>query len=168
MRTAHAGKKHVSFEPSVYKNGFLPRQARDKHGKTQKDYRFVLQGSCAYRRNLTVAASSDGGASWSIEPWGLIYKGRAVRKRHSLSHFLDHFAKTGSGHTQRNAEQRWKRPFPACRPTLTSWSFQMGTLRWSSSARIQALTNIVTSRSRSSRRRGESIQSKQQARVRHG
>jgi len=78
-------------------------------GKTQKDYRFVLQGSCAYRRNLTVAASSDGGASWSIEPWGLIYKGRAVRKRHSLSHFLDHFAKTGSGHTQGNAEQRWKR-----------------------------------------------------------
>jgi hypothetical protein len=109
VRSAHAGKKHVSFEPSVYKNGFLPRQARDKHGKTQKDYRFVLQGSCAYRRNLTVAASSDGGASWSIEPWGLIYKGRAVRKRHSLSHFLDHFAKTGSGHTQRNAEQRWKR-----------------------------------------------------------
>ena len=36
------------------------------------------QGSCAYRRNLTVASSTDGGASWAIEPWGLIYKGRAA------------------------------------------------------------------------------------------
>ena len=36
------------------------------------------QGSCAYRRNLTVATSSDGGASWTIAPWGLIYKDRAA------------------------------------------------------------------------------------------
>jgi len=34
------------------------------------------QGSCAYRRNLTIAESGDGGASWSIGPWGLIYGGR--------------------------------------------------------------------------------------------
>ena len=36
------------------------------------------QGSCVYRRNLTVAASTDGGTSWVIEPWGLIYKDRAA------------------------------------------------------------------------------------------
>ena len=36
------------------------------------------QGSCAYRRNLTVASSTTGGASWEIEPWGLIYEGRAA------------------------------------------------------------------------------------------
>ena len=36
------------------------------------------QGSCAYRRNLTLAQSLDGGASWSVQPWGLIYPGRIV------------------------------------------------------------------------------------------
>lgn len=36
------------------------------------------QGSCPYRRNLTVAVSGDGGASWAIEPWGLIYEDRAA------------------------------------------------------------------------------------------
>lgn len=36
------------------------------------------QGSCPYRRNLTIAESSDGGASWTIRPWGLIYPGRAA------------------------------------------------------------------------------------------
>jgi hypothetical protein len=36
------------------------------------------QGSCAYRRNLTVATSADGGQKWQIEAWGLIYKGRAA------------------------------------------------------------------------------------------
>lgn len=33
-------------------------------------------GSCTYRRNLTIAASDDGGVSWSIEPWGLVYSNR--------------------------------------------------------------------------------------------
>ena len=36
------------------------------------------QGSCGYRRNLTIAASADGGASWSIEPWGLVYPERVA------------------------------------------------------------------------------------------
>lgn len=36
------------------------------------------QGSCAYRRNLTIAVSGDGGSSWTIEPWGLIYDNRAA------------------------------------------------------------------------------------------
>jgi hypothetical protein len=33
-------------------------------------------GSCVYRRNLTIAESDDGGASWSVNSWGLIYRGR--------------------------------------------------------------------------------------------
>lgn len=33
-------------------------------------------GSCVYRRNLTIAESDDGGTSWSILPWGLIYRDR--------------------------------------------------------------------------------------------
>lgn len=33
-------------------------------------------GSCVYRRNLTVAESDDGGASWTVNPWGLIYTDR--------------------------------------------------------------------------------------------
>ena len=36
------------------------------------------QGSCSYRRNLTIAQSDDGGASWSIRPWGLVYPGRVA------------------------------------------------------------------------------------------
>ena len=36
------------------------------------------QGSCTYRRNLTIPMSSDGGASWKIEPWGLVYAGRVA------------------------------------------------------------------------------------------
>ena len=36
------------------------------------------QGSCGYRRNLTIATSADGGASWSIEPWGLVYPERVA------------------------------------------------------------------------------------------
>lgn len=36
------------------------------------------QGSCSYRRNLTISQSLDGGASWSVQPWGLIYPGRIV------------------------------------------------------------------------------------------
>ena len=36
------------------------------------------QGSCAYRRNLTIAASGDGGLTWSIEPWGLVYSERVA------------------------------------------------------------------------------------------
>lgn len=35
-------------------------------------------GHNLYRRNLTVAASSDGGASWSTEPWGLVYEDLAA------------------------------------------------------------------------------------------
>jgi len=31
-----------------------------------------------YRRNMTVASSSDGGSSWSIEAWGLVYAGLAA------------------------------------------------------------------------------------------
>eukprot|EP00729_Bicosta_minor_P017359 gene17359-7753_t len=31
-------------------------------------------GSCVYRRNLTISESDDGGASWTTQPWGLIYK----------------------------------------------------------------------------------------------
>ena len=31
-----------------------------------------------YRRNMTVASSSDGGSSWSVEDWGLAYLGLAA------------------------------------------------------------------------------------------
>lgn len=34
--------------------------------------------SCFYRRNLTIAHSTDGGASWSIDGWGLVYPWRVA------------------------------------------------------------------------------------------
>ena len=36
------------------------------------------QGSCAYRRNLTVSASDDAGLTWSTGAWGLVYPGRVA------------------------------------------------------------------------------------------
>ena len=35
-------------------------------------------GSCVYRRNLTIAESDDGGASWAVRPWGLVYADRVA------------------------------------------------------------------------------------------
>ena len=35
-------------------------------------------GSCVYRRNLTIAESDDGGASWTVQPWGLVYADRVA------------------------------------------------------------------------------------------
>lgn len=45
---------------------------------TRPDCRPGTSASCVYRRNLTVAVSADGGASWAIEPWGLVYPARAA------------------------------------------------------------------------------------------
>ena len=35
-------------------------------------------GSCVYRRNLTIAVSEDGGNSWAVQPWGLVYTDRVA------------------------------------------------------------------------------------------
>lgn len=35
-------------------------------------------GSCVYRRNLTIAVSENGGDSWAVQPWGLVYTDRVA------------------------------------------------------------------------------------------
>jgi hypothetical protein len=70
MTTAHNRTRLLLSKPTATLHG-------DSSG-TRPECAPHTQGSCAYRRNMTVAASSDGGASWTVDPWGLIYKGRAA------------------------------------------------------------------------------------------
>ena len=70
LASAHGRTKLLLSKPTATPHG-------DSSG-TRPQCGPHTQGSCAYRRNLTVAASGDGGASWTIEPWGLIYKDRAA------------------------------------------------------------------------------------------
>ena len=58
-------------KPTARLSGVSPNGSRADCAPT-------TQGSCAYRRNLTIAVSKDGGARWSIEPWGLVYPGRVA------------------------------------------------------------------------------------------
>ena len=71
LLSAHNKTKLLLSKPTAQLNG------RDPSGKPPNCGPHT-QGSCPYRRNLTIASSADGGASWSIEPWGLVYPGRVA------------------------------------------------------------------------------------------
>ena len=70
MISAKAGTKLLLSKPTAQVGG-------DSSGK-RPDCAAHTQGSCPYRRNLTISFSEDGGASWAIQPWGLVYPGRVA------------------------------------------------------------------------------------------
>lgn len=45
-------------------------------------------GPCVYRRNLTISESDDGGASWTTQPWGLIYTVCRQRSSSASTYFI--------------------------------------------------------------------------------
>ena len=70
LSTAADGTKLLLSKPTATPNG-------DSSGKRPQCGPHT-QGSCPYCRNLTIAVSDDGGAGWTIEPWGLVYEDRAA------------------------------------------------------------------------------------------
>lgn len=68
---AHNRTRLLLSKPTATLGGHLPNG-------TRADCAAHTQGSCWYRRNLTIAHSPDGGASWSVEDWGLVYPWRVA------------------------------------------------------------------------------------------
>lgn len=68
LLSAHGKTKLLLSKPTATLHG-------DAHGAPHSR---CSPGSCVYRRNLTISSSDNGGATWSMASWGLIYPGRVA------------------------------------------------------------------------------------------